>query len=180
MTIDTNTIFISNRFRQIELNIINMAWELFSTNTLFDDIYIDNFMDNSGINENLSIYQYDVNNHYIEMLNPTIDITLITNVWVSTFTNPAASYCFIKLILPSNNYDLQSYISVDNGQNFYEYSNLYEYLSFTSIINNLDIVYLRGDVVDIPQTDDNRIIFKITTSNLNNVYIDAISCGLSY
>ena len=75
-----------------------MAWELFSTNTLFDDIYIDNFMDNSGINENLSIYQYDVNNHYIEMLNPTIDITLITNVWVSTFTNPAASYCFIKLI----------------------------------------------------------------------------------
>jgi hypothetical protein len=177
LALDTNTLLLSNRFEQIELNIINLAWDIFSVNTLFDDVYIDNFEDTTGINPS-SVYLYDDINNYIKRTSSATNITLITNLWNSTFTNPSSSYCFIKIVVPVTTHDVSASISVDNGTTYYLYSDLYEFLRITSVTPN--IVYLRGDVHGIPHTDDNRIVFKVNTNNNSNIYISNIAFGLSY
>jgi hypothetical protein len=64
-------------------------------------------------------------------------------------------------------------ISVDRGVTFYDYV-----LSEFFVLNNC--VFLRGDVFNLPVSGDNSIIFKILSSNTNDIKINDISVGVSY
>lgn len=174
--IDANTTILSNRFEQLETNVINLAWNVFSTNNYVDDIYVDNFDDTTGINTGLSTYQYDTINKQIERVNPSTAITLVTNVWSSTWPNIKSSFCFIK-ITPSTTPTTDSltvFISVDGGTIFYEYANLYNYF----VLNNCN--FLRGDISDLPTSGGRSVIIKLQTNNTNDIKINDISIGVSY
>jgi hypothetical protein len=173
MTIDINTLLISKKFEKLEENIANLAWNSFSSSNYVDDIYTDNFEDISGIDVIASNYLYDATNKCIGRLNSSTALTLVTNVWYSTWPNIKGSYCLFKITPPAEGYSLTASISVD-GTTFFTYGNLYEYF----VLNNY--VFLRGDVFDIPALDNRSITFKIQSNNTNDVKINDIAVGVSY
>lgn len=173
MTIDINNFLISQKFEELEENIANLAWNSFSSSNYVDDIYIDNFGDISGINVESSSYLYDTITDCIGRLNSSTALTLVTNVWYSTWPNIKGSYCLLKITPPIEGYSLTASISVD-GSTFYTYGNLYEYF----VLN--DYVFLRGDVFNIPDSGGRSVTFKIQSNNTNDVKINNIAVGVSY
>ena len=180
MTLDTNYTLLSNIFRKLEVDIVKLAWSSFTTNTLFDDLFIDDLSSHSAINNSLSLYQYDISNHTIYKP-PSSDLLVVTtNQWMATQNNPTSSYCLLEIYPPYGGYtintDLKVYVSMDNGAHFEQFTNLYQLFAFQS----LNIVYLKGEISGLTPWNNNQMILKIQAFNSKDIILSAFALGVRY
>ena len=178
MTIDNNTILIHNIFSQLEVDIVKLAWGSFTTNTLFDDIFIDDLSSIDAINGSSSSYLYDAAND--QVYKPTSsDMIIVTNSWLVSQNNPVAAFCLLEIIPPIDyviNTDIQVFVSSDNGTNYQQFTNLYRLFTFQST----NVTYLKGEISDLTPHSDNRMVLKIQTFNSIDIKVSAFSLGVRW
>ena len=161
MTFDSNSTFIANRLRQLENDVSNLAWRSFNTSIVFDDILIDNFSSVDGINETFSSYLYDaVNTRIYKPVGS--DLALVTDYWNSLLSSPNSVFCLIEVVLPEDtvaiNTDIKAYISTDNGENYTQFTSLFQLF----LVQSTRVAYLKGEINSLTSST-NQIVLKIQT-----------------
>lgn len=179
MTLDNNYTLLYNTFRNLELDIIKIAWGSLVTNTQLDDLFIDDFSNHLGVNNSLSYYNYDPSYKYVYKTSSQ-NLRVIMNSWVASLLNPLSAYCALEIYPPESGYtindDIVVSISIDNGVHFEEFANLFQIYEFQSS----SVVYLRGEINNLVFYDDNRVIFKVQCNNDIDIKLSALAVGVRY
>ena len=158
----------------IEDALIMMGWEVYSQDIAFDDIYIDDFTDETGIDTGNSTATYSSSGSYYS----NTAMVLISNSWEASVNNPTSAYCVIDLEpvdAVTLNTDVKAWISIDDGSN-------YEQITLESspfrIIGAHN--YIRGDVSSITARTDKTIRIKLTGYNTKSIKLHGWGCGVKY
>jgi hypothetical protein len=154
----------------IESNQSIIGWDVYSTETLLDDVNINSFKDQSGVDTVLSSNEnYDAGNDWWRAS------LLVTCAWEASILNPSIAYCIVR-IEPQESYtlgtDFQAHISTTDGV-FYEE---FEEWELFREIGNSD--FIRGDISVLSAMGDQTIRFKLAVNNSKDIPIAAISLGV--
>ena len=156
----------------IEDALIMMGWEVYSQDIAFDDIYIDDFTDETGIDTGNSTATYSSSGSYYS----NTAMVLISNSWEASVNNPTSAYCVIDLEpvdAVTLNTDVNAWISIDDGSN-YEQINLDAAFRVSGSHN-----YIRGDLSGITAQTDKTIRLKVTGHNDKSIKLHAWSIGVT-
>jgi hypothetical protein len=105
------------------------------------------------------------------------DISFITIPYEVSDNDPSSAYCVLKILKGEAytiNTDLKAWVSIDNGANWEQITEL----SVLFSVGSVD--YLRGDLVGVTERGDATCLFKITTHNGKSLGIEGIAFGFAW
>lgn len=107
-----------------------------------------------------------------------VALDLRTNGWEASANDPTDGYVVLD-VEPvdaiTNNTDIKTYISIDNGSNYEQVT-----LESTPFREIGDHDYLRGDISGITARTDKTIRFKVTSHNSKNFKLHGLGGGVKY
>lgn len=156
----------------IESNQSMIAWDIYSSSTTFDDININDFEDQSGVDTTLSQNQiYDAGNDWWRAS------VLVTCSWEASVVNPSACYTVVRVEAQESytaGTDFKAYVSTTDGTFWEEFEDLDVYREWGS---NTD--FLRGDISVLSAMGDQTMRLKLTNAG-KDIPIAAVSLGVKY
>ena len=131
---------------KIENSIIALYWSVYSINMSFNDMFIDRYDTEEGIDKARSYYTYNAVEKYI--IKPSLTNLVLTTIsWTSSKIGPTSAYCVLEIDSKEDiqpRVDITIQISTDGGTH-------YSVISSPSIYKTFgDIKYIRGDISGIP------------------------------
>lgn len=107
-----------------------------------------------------------------------VALDLRTNGWEASANDPTDGYVVLD-VEPvdaiTNNTDIKTYISIDNGSNYEQVT-----LESTPFRKIGDHDYIRGDISGITARTDKTIRFKVTSYNSKNFKVHGLGGGVKY
>ena len=178
----------ASTFRTIDRNIdklydsiISIYWSVLSVVPGFDDLFVDSFNSEDGIDTLSSTYVYNSDEKLLTK--PALsNLVLVTITWNASAINPSKIFSVIEIetmdsfILGS---DIQIYESTDNGGHYSFVPNLETYQTI-DLIGYDKVYFIRGELNNVPEYNDKRIKTKVICSSLKNIKLKGIATGVSY
>ena len=156
----------------IEDAFMQIAWDTYNEDIAFDDLYVDDFTDQTGIDTVNSTATYS-SGYYSNTA-----MVLISNGWEASVNNPTTAYCVLDIEPIDSvtyNIDAKAWVSIDDGSH-YEQVTL-ESSAFRVTGNHN---YVRGDISGITARADKTIRIKVTGHNNKSIKLHGWACGVKY
>jgi hypothetical protein len=155
----------------IEDSAAMLAWDTFLGDIAYDDLYTDNFNDQTGVLSTTATYD-GTNKLY-----SGAGFTLTTNSFEASTNSPVAAWMFLDIEYIdtiTTNTDVKCYVSIDNGST---YNTLTLETTATRIVGSHNFFRADGTLSPIA---DKTIKFKVEMFNNKNMKLHGLAGGLIY
>ena len=156
----------------ISISIAILTWDILLGDTFYDDLYADNFNDQTGVSSTTASYD-GADKSY-----SGVDFTLTTNSFEASANDPTSAWCFLDIEFIDTiimNTDVKVDVSIDDGVTF-------DQLTLESTATRVvgDHNYFRGSNTNLSPQDDKTVKFQVTMFNSKNMKLHGIAGGLVY
>lgn len=161
---------------QLENSLIMLAWEVYSTDTQFDDISVDDLETEDGIDTVNSVALYNAAGDYYSK-DAAGDIDLITESWEASANDPTDAYAVIRyedVDTITVGTDLKVFASMNDGTDYEELATYDVFLTFGAV------KYLRADLSGLTARSDSTMRLRIRGYSGVDFKVHALSLGVRF